>query len=69
MAAVNPAGMFYQDDYPALGLQEELSRGSFIIYEKEKFKQAYNNGSAWSDYLVDIVPVHINPYTGTIIGD
>lgn len=69
--------MFYQDDYfgawwspyPDLGLGKELSRNSFIIYEEEKFRQAYENGRAWSDYLVKLVPeaIYINPYTGTMI--
>ncbi len=73
-------GMFYQDDYAAqdwrlryypenLGLGQELSRNSFIIYEEEKFRQAYENGRAWLDYLVKLVPeaIYINPYTGTMI--
>ncbi len=66
---LNKTGMFVQDDYAYMGLGAELSRTSFIIYETEKFKQAYNNGNAWSGYLNKLVPVHINPYTGTIIGD
>ena len=63
-------GMFIQDDYPAMGLWEELSRNSFvIIYEKDKFEQARGTGRAWTDYLAQRVPdrVYINPYTGTII--
>ena len=69
--------MFYQDDYFAawwspypdldLGLGPEPSRNSFIIYEEEKFRQAYENGRAWSDYLRKLVPEYINPYTGTMI--
>jgi hypothetical protein len=63
-------GMFIQDDYPAMGLGEELSRNSFvIIYEKDKFEQARRSGRAWSDYLAQMAPdrIYINPYTGTII--
>ena len=69
-------GMFYQDDYypvyaatDNLGLGLEPSRRSFIIYEKEKFRRAYEKGRAWSDYLRKLVPemIYINPYTGTII--
>jgi len=61
--------MFYQDDYAALGLGQELSRNSFIIYEQEKFRQAYERGQAWSDYLRKLVPeaIYINAYTGTMI--
>lgn len=60
-------GMFIQDDYAELGLGQELSRNGFIIYEEEKFRQAYENGRAWSDYLRKLVPEYINPYTGTMI--
>ena len=59
--------MFYQDDYAELGLGQELSRNGFIIYEEEKFRQAYENGRVWSDYLRKLVPEYINPYTGTMI--
>lgn len=65
-------GKFYQDDYyvtPNYGLDQESSRNSFIIYEKDKFKKAYDNGTAYSGYLYSIVPnaVYVNPYTGTIV--
>ena len=68
-------GMFYQDDYFSaawtdLSLGPEPSRNSFvIIYEKDKFQQAFGKGRAWSDYLAQIAPhrIYINPYTGTII--
>ena len=65
----NPYGMFMQDDYASLGLWKESSRRSFIIYEKEKFRRAYEKGQAWSGYLVRLVSetIYINPYTGTII--
>ncbi len=59
--------MFYQDDYPALGLNNEPSRNSFIIYDRVKFKDAYKSGRAWSDYLHTLERIYINPYTGTII--
>jgi hypothetical protein len=69
-------GMFYQDDYignslnsyPDLGLGEESSRNSFVIYERDKFKAAYEKGQAWSGYLQNLAPVYISPYTGMIIG-
>ncbi len=62
-------GMFIQDDYAELGLGKEASRNSFIVYEEQKFKRAYAQGTAWSEYLVKLTPeaIYINPYTGTII--
>jgi prepilin-type N-terminal cleavage/methylation domain-containing protein len=62
-------GMFIQDDYPSLGLAKERSRNSFIIYDRKEFRQAYEKGRGYSDYLVRIVPetIYINPYTGQII--
>ena len=62
-------GMFVQDDYPALGLAQEPSRRAFVIYDRRKFKQAYEKGLAYSDYLVKLIPevIYINPYTGTMM--
>ena len=76
--AVPPgAGMFYQDDYfdldlnvyGDLGLGPELSRRSFIIYEKDKFRQIYGDGDASTDYLAQMARnmIYINSYTGTMI--
>jgi prepilin-type N-terminal cleavage/methylation domain-containing protein len=61
--------MFYQDDYTDLGLGQEASRNSFIIYERDKFEETYEKGHAWSDYLEDMASqkIYINPYTGTMI--
>jgi len=61
------AGMFVQDDYAELGLGQEFSRRSFIIYEKEQLSAAYNRNSPYSDYLSDLEEIFINPYTGTMI--
>jgi hypothetical protein len=61
--------MFIQDDYAYLGLGAEMSRNSFIVYDTKKFKQAYNNGNAYSGYLNQLKPIYINPYTGTIINE
>jgi len=68
------AGMFYQDDYfgagwPELSLGPEPSRNSFVICNKDKFQQAYYDGRAWTDYLVQISNnrIYINSYTGTMI--
>jgi len=68
-------GMFYQDDcfgaswspYPNLGLGPEPSRRSFVIYDRREFKRAYEIGQAYSGYLNRLVPIYINPYTGTMI--
>jgi len=65
----DPYGMFYQDDYPAVGLGQEYSRNSLVIYDRAKFRRAFERGSAWSDYLFILASdaIHLNPYTGTII--
>jgi len=66
-------GMFYQDDYfgpgwPDISFGPEPSRSNFIIYEREKFKPAYQRGRAWSDYLVRLLPpIYVSPYTGKLI--
>ncbi len=64
-------GMFVQDDYANLGLGEEPSRNMFIIYDRELFKQAYDAGKAYSDYLYPMELrdefIYINPYMGTIV--
>jgi prepilin-type N-terminal cleavage/methylation domain-containing protein len=62
----NGIGMFVQDDYPGLGLDEEPSRNSFIIYDKTIFEKL-NPNSRYNGYLKDLEVVYINPYTGTII--
>jgi type II secretory pathway pseudopilin PulG len=64
-------GMFLQDKISATDLQIELSRDSFIIYEKDKFNAVFLKGKAFSDYLSRLVPemIRINPYTGTIINE
>ena len=66
--------MFYQDDYtgetwsayPNLGLGEELSRNSFIIYDKRRL-EAVATDSRWTDYLQYLEVLYISPYTGRII--
>ena len=60
-------GMFVQDDYPSLGLVQESSRRSFVIYDRQEFRRAYEKGQAYSGYLRNLVPIYINPYTGTMI--
>ena len=62
----NPIGMFIQDEYDYLGLDEELSQKAFIIYDKREF-EGLDEGRRWSDYLQRLDVIHINPYTGTVI--
>ena len=64
-------GMFVQDEN---SVQIEPSRNSFIIFERDKFKQAYEKSKAWSEYLnMPAGPatqlIYINPYTGTIVNE
>lgn len=63
----NGIAMFYQDDSPPDGFRHELSRNSLVIYDNKEFKQAYEKTQGYSGHLVRLVPVYINPYTGTII--
>jgi prepilin-type N-terminal cleavage/methylation domain-containing protein len=63
-------GMFVQDDYAAMGLGAEFSRNSFVIYDREKFKNAYRQGLPYTNYLQQLsvdATRYINPYTGTMI--
>ena len=57
----DPYGMFVEDN------ADEPSRNSFIIYERDKFRAAFDNERAWSDYLKNLDAIYINPYVGTII--
>jgi prepilin-type N-terminal cleavage/methylation domain-containing protein len=66
-------GIFYQDDYypgyssnPELGLGPEISRRSFVIYDKIQFAKVDPN-RRWTDYLRTLEVIYINPYTGTIV--
>ncbi len=61
-------GMFYQDDDTTLGLGQEMSRNSFIIFDTNILKRTDTNWR-WRDYLSTLQPVHINPYTGAIINN
>lgn len=68
-------GRFIQDDYPRgdsvldLGLGEEESRTSFVIYERPQLRLTYNRNTAWTDYLSSLAAraYHVSPYTGTLI--
>jgi hypothetical protein len=66
--------MFYQDDYcngmgntyGDMGLGPELSRQSFIIYDKTIFERL-DPSSRYIDYLKGLKRININPYIGTMI--
>ncbi len=67
--------MFYQDDYfgadwsphpEILGLGEEQSQKSFVIYDKQAFEQV-DADKRWTDYLQGLEVFYVNPYTGRII--
>jgi prepilin-type N-terminal cleavage/methylation domain-containing protein len=58
--------MFYQDDYADLGLEQEASRNSFIIYDKTEFDKV-DEGGRYDDYLMHLEVIYINPYTGRMI--
>jgi hypothetical protein len=68
-------GMFIQDDYPrgdslqALGLGEEPSRTSFVVYEVAALRGAYGRGTAWTEYLSRLAgkALQVNLYTGNLI--
>jgi type II secretory pathway pseudopilin PulG len=61
----NGIGMFIQDESTG-DRQRELSRNSFIIYDKAAFEKL-NSASRYTDYLDDVDVIYINPYTGTMI--
>jgi type II secretory pathway pseudopilin PulG len=66
--------MFYQDDYwgdnayQNIGLGQEPSRNSFVIYDTKKLNQTDVN-LRWTNYLSQLKRIYINPYTGTIINE
>ena len=61
----NGVGKFVQDDYAELGLGAESSRNGFVIYDTIRFNKL--NAIERFNYLSNLEPVYINPYTGTII--
>ncbi len=66
--------MFMQDyfTYGNIGLGDEFSRRRFLIYERDKFKPAYEKGTAYTDYLEDLwkaKQIYVNPYTGQLINN
>lgn len=59
-------GMFLEDSYQSEGLEKELSRNSFIIYDKTEFNKV-DRTRRYDDYLRHLEVIYINPYTGTMI--
>jgi hypothetical protein len=68
-------GLFYQDDYgsssgaSSLGLGKETSRTSFILFERDMLRAAYERKTTWSDYLAvrSTQALYVSPYTGDLI--
>jgi len=58
--------MFQEDSYLDIPLRQEWSRNSFVIYNKKEFSKI-DEDSRWTDYLMHLDVLYINPYTGTII--
>ena len=59
--------MFYQDDYPEIGLGQEPSRNRFVIFNKSQFVQQAVD-ERWTGYLQSLEPVFVNPYSGRLVG-
>jgi type II secretory pathway pseudopilin PulG len=62
-------GMFIQDDYNTLGLDEEPSRMSFVICDRSTLRRTYENKRAWTDYLrgLSLRALYVSPYAGDLI--
>jgi hypothetical protein len=62
-SAASGAAMFVED------AADEMSRTHFVIYDSQKFEQAYRRTQAYSGYLLREQPpaIYINAYTGTLI--
>jgi hypothetical protein len=67
-------GMFLQDDYSRtdsmdLGLGQESSRTSFVIYELAPLRGAYGTQTPWTSYLgrLAVKPLYVSPYAGNLV--
>jgi hypothetical protein len=58
--------LLIQDDYANLGLGQEPSRRSFVIYDKNRFSQLLTAQQRY-DYLMSLDVVYLNPHTGHMI--
>ena len=56
--------MFYQDNDGLLGLDQESSVNRFVIFDRKALRQAYDQARPYNGFWN---PVHMNPYTGTMI--
>jgi prepilin-type N-terminal cleavage/methylation domain-containing protein len=63
---INNIGQFVQDDYANFGLGGEQSRREFVLYDREKFEKM-TTSTQRMNYLKELKPMYINPYTGEII--
>lgn len=60
---------FLQDGYSEYDLETEPSRRSFIIYDRNEFKNV-DEDDRYTDYLeriINLETIYLNPYTGTMI--
>ena len=65
----NDTGMFLQDQYADMGLGQEYSRRSFVIYDRRDFRNVPSD-SRYTDFiehLEDKFMIYINPYTGLMM--
>jgi hypothetical protein len=71
VAVIANGNAMFQDDYYNSGsFQKEFSRSSFVIFDKDKLKNAKDslgNPNRWFGYLAKLPVIHINQYTGTMI--
>ena len=58
--------LFDEDTNNIMPYKLELSRGSFVIYDKKEFSKI-DSTRRWTDYLCRLQVLYLNPYTGTII--
>lgn len=71
----NGRGRFVQDDYPPgdsvldLGLGEEPSCPSLIVYERSRLRTEYQKKTAWTAYLSGLAgrAYYVSPHTGDLI--
>jgi hypothetical protein len=71
----NGRGRFIQDDYPPadsvldLGLGEEPSCSSLIVYERSRLRTEYQKKTAWTAYLSGLAgrAYYVSPHTGDLI--
>jgi type II secretory pathway pseudopilin PulG len=62
-------GLLIQDDYSTWGLEEEPSRKSFVIYDRNAFRRLYEKKTAWTQYLsgLSAESLYVSSYTGNLL--